>query len=407
MQNGFFDDLLNGYGTEEEEKAEEVIEDEETGEFLNPTAEEAKEMKELADVAMGIDQPLPNLETETTETSKVVEEKVEEVKQEPEKKKTTSSKSKKSENLEDKKSNEQLVNEQPKTENKPNMAVNSSVPAKKKDFTQALIESTLDKINDIVTYSNEVFTTRAKECASDIIVSLSHTLNERGFNWKQIDTQGSGLINQIKRWAKLGIDVTTDKLYPDIRNNSKTGLYDIKVKGQYQTVEKLIIKYCSKKIFRFKTEVICIGDELKTDFDYLLGEDKITGFVKNESVNRNLLENIIGAFKIAYYSENGQVKQIVTQIDKNRIMRAYETASTKNVWNRDTQKMVKKTVTWEMWNSEDIRPFMDFPEDIIQDLSVVNESEDVDFNKEHKYSNVVDAQTNVEETIGTGEAVDI
>lgn len=403
MQNGFFDDLLNNMGTEEE--IEEVKEnDSVTTDGVNATDEEATES--VADVmeknGFSFEQELPSMEESKVETPKtVIEQKVEEVKQEP-KKKTPP---KKADSLGDKKANEQLVKENTKVENKPNEAVNSSVPAKKKDFTQALIESTLDKINDIVTYSNEVFSTRAKECASDIIVSLSHTLNERGFVWKQIDTQGSGLINQIKRWAKLGIDVTTDKLYPDIRNNSKTGLYDIKVKGQYQTVEKLIIKYCSKKIFRFKTEVICVGDELKKEFDYLLGEDKITGFIKNEKTNRNLLENIIGAFKIAYYTENGQVKQIVTEIDKNRIMRAYDTATTKNVWNRDTQKMVKKTVTWEMWNSEDIRPFMDFPEDIIQDLTVVNESEDVDFNKEHKYSNVVDAQEHVEETMGVGEEI--
>ena len=402
MQNGFFDDLLNNMGTEEEN--EEVKEnDSVVMGGVNATDEETTES--VADVmeknGFSFEQELPSMEENKVEASEVVEQKVEEVKQEP-KKKTPF---KKSDSLGDKKANEQLVKETPKTENKQNLAVNSSVPAKMKDFTQALIESTLDKINDIVSYSNEVFSTRAKECASDIIVSLSHTLNERGYNWKQIDTQGSGLINQIKRWAKLGIDVTTDKLYADIRNNSKTGLYDIKVKGQYQTVEKLIIKYCSKKIFRFKTEVICVGDELKKEFDYLLGEDRITGFIKDEKVNRNLLENIIGAFKIAYYVENGQVKQIVTEIDKNRIMRAYETATTKNVWNRDTQKMVKKTVTWEMWNGEDIRPFMDFPEDIIQDLTVVNESEDVDFNKEHKYSNVVDAQEHVEETIGAGEEI--
>lgn len=403
MQNGFFDDLLNNMGTEEE--IEEVKEnDSVTTDGVNATDEETTESVEdvMEKNGFSFEQELPSMEESKVETPEtVIEQKVEEVKQEP-KKKTPP---RKSDSLGDKKANEQLVKENAKVENKPNEVANSSVPAKKKDFTQALIESTLDKINDIVTYSNEVFSTRAKECASDIIVSLSHTLNERGFVWKQIDTQGSGLINQIKRWAKLGIDVTTDKLYPDIRNNSKTGLYDIKVKGQYQTVEKLIIKYCSKKIFRFKTEVICVGDELKKEFDYLLGEDKITGFIKNEKTNRNLLENIIGAFKIAYYTENGQVKQIVTEIDKNRIMRAYDTATTKNVWNRDTQKMVKKTVTWEMWNSEDIRPFMDFPEDIIQDLTVVNESEDVDFNKEHKYSNVVDAQEHVEETMGVGEEI--
>jgi len=221
MQNGFFDDLLNNMGTEEE--IEEVKEnDSVTTDGVNATDEETTES--VADVmennGFSFEQELPSMEENKVETPEtVIEQKVEEVKQEP-KKKTPP---KKADSLGEKKANEQLVKENAKVENKPNEVANSSAPAKKKDFTQALIESTLDKINDIVTYSNEVFSTRAKECASDIIVSLSHTLNERGFVWKQIDTQGSGLINQIKRWAKLGIDVTTDKLYPDIRNNSKTG----------------------------------------------------------------------------------------------------------------------------------------------------------------------------------------
>lgn len=403
MQNGFFDDLLNTYGVEEEK--EEVKEE---------TSNDVVENTETGELVGGLDSAIPSFDNVSFETENVkeetpiVEEVKNEVKEETEKpKKEATRKSKKAENLVSEPKTDNSPKESAKVENTKNNTSQTTNALKPKDMTALLIESTLSKINDIVSYSNEVFTTKAKECASDIIVSLSHTLNERGYSWNQIDAKGSGLIMQIKRWAKLGIDVTTDKLYGDIRNNSKTGLYDIKVKGQYQTVEKLIIKYCSKRIFRFKTEVICIGDELKTDFDYALGEEKILGFTKNEEINRNLLDNIIGAFKIAYYSENGQVKQIVTQIDKNRIMRAYETASTKNVWNRDTQKMVKKTVTWEMWNSEDIRPFMDFPEDIIQDLAVVNESEDVDFNKEHKYQNVVDVQNNVEETIGSGESVEI
>ena len=82
-------------------------------------------------------------------------------------------------------------------------------------------------------------------------------------------------------------------------------------------------------------------------------------------------------------------------------MRAYEAAATKNVWNRDTQKMVMKTVTWEMFNGENIRPFMKYPEDIIQDLSVVNENEDIDFNKEHKYQNVVEAEAHSANSLGT------
>ena len=67
--------------------------------------------------------------------------------------------------------------------------------------------------------------------------------------------------------------------------------------------------------------------------------------------------------------------------------------------------MVLKTVTWEMFNGENIRPFMDYPAELIEDLKIVNESEDIDFNKEHRYRDVVNAEEHATETLGTGEEV--
>lgn len=392
MQNGFFDDLLKQETKQEEVKAEEVkveekkpdVETFDFGSFANqqPAQQPAQEQQKVEDV---IAQNLKiveksNVASQNEPTNDFEPKKVETPKQETK--------------VEEKPKNEPKV-EQPKTQN----------GVVKKDFSQQLIENTLNKIADIVTYSNETFTPDAKIVACDIITSLDHTINERGYNWKQIDAKGSGLIMQIKQWAKLGIDCTTDHLYADIRMNGKTGLYDIKIKGQYQTVEKLMVQYCKKQIFKFKTEVICIGDDLKTHFDYETGDEKVIDFIKNENVDRNKMDNITGAFKIAYYVENGIVKQIVTIIEKDRIQRAFESATTKNVWNRDTQKMVKKTVTWEMFNGENIRPFMNYPKEIIEDLKVVNESEEMDFNKEHKYRDVVNADEHATETLGSGENV--
>ena len=313
---------------------------------------------------------------------------------------------------------EKKVEEKPKNENKVKQPKNDAVEQKvenkptkiqapvKKDFSQQLIENMLTKISDVVTYSNETFTPQAKVIACDIITSIDHTINERGYRWNEIDAKGSGLVMQIKKWAKLGVDCSTDKLYADIRKNGNTGMYDIKVKGQYQTVERLMILYCKKNIIKFKTEVICIGDKLETRFNYETGEEKVIDFKKNDSINRNDINNIIGAFKIAYLEdEKGNRSQLVTIIEKDRISRAMQAAKTKNVWTSDTQKMVKKTVTWEMFNGEDIRPFMDYPAEIIEDLKIVNENEDVDFNKEHKYENVVNADLHATETLGSGEEV--
>lgn len=401
MQNGFFDDLLR-----EEAAKRESVEEAESEAVVSDGVEASEDLKEEETIEFSFG----NLAKEEPKEEAKVEEPKEEVKQE--KKRSTPKKEAK---VEDKETGEilnvpsekvDLPKEEVKSQPTQNLASSTPNQLAKKDFTQTLIENTLNKINDITTFSNEVFTTRAKNCAMDIITSIDHALNEKGMKWGQVDAKGSNLIMQIKQWAKLGIDISNDKLYPDIRKNNKTNMYDIRVKGQYQTVEKLITNFFKRNVFRFKTEVICVGDEFKCDFDYATGEDKVISFVKNMKVDRNKLDNITGAFKILYYyDEDNKIHQIVTKIEKDRIMRAYNAAQTKNVWNMDTQKMVKKTVTWEMFNGEDIRPFMNYPEDIIQDLAVVNDNEDIDFNKEHKYSNVVEAQTHIEESMGTDEKV--
>lgn len=400
MQNGFFDELLN---EEQNNNTEEVKQE---------SVEAQTDSNDVEEFSFGDF----STQNQPKQENVVSEEPKQEAK--PSQEAQTSQNFNFSNEKVDLPKNDVKVEEKPKNEKKVEApkddAVEQKVESKptkiqapvKKDFSQALIESTLNKITDIVTYSNEVFTPQAKINACDIITTIDHTLNERGYRWNQIDAKGSGLIMQIKKWAKLGVDCSTDKLYADIRANNKTGMYDIKVKAQYQTVEKLMILYCRKRIVKFRTEVICIGDELKTHFNYETGEEKIIDFIKNPKANRNSLDEITGAFKIAYIEENdGRISQIVTIIEKDRIVRAIEAAKTANVWNRDTQKMVKKTVTWEMFNGEDIRPFMEYPVEIADDLNIVNENEDVDFNKEHKYATIESADSHAYQSLGSGDEV--
>lgn len=278
----------------------------------------------------------------------------------------------------------------------------------KKDANYLLVENVLSKITQSLTLTAEKFTDKDKAVASDIVLMTAKAVKTNGYSWNQIDLVSNNYIGDIKRWAKLGID-SNDHLYPDIRRNSKTGMVDLKIKPQYQTIEKLIIKYCSKKVVSFRTDVICVGDDFETDFDFENGVEKVVKHTKSPDRNPNSLDDITGAYKIAYYEEpNGKRTQILCVIDKNRIMRAYNAAQTKNVWNADTLKMVKKTVTWEMWNSEVIRPFMNFPTDILEDLSIVDENSDVDFtSKERKYKDVESATDNAKRNINSGDVIDV
>lgn len=276
-----------------------------------------------------------------------------------------------------------------------------------KSASLQLTEKMLARIEELTTATGEILSAKDKAIASDITINALQSIKKAGYGLQQIDFVGNNIESQIKRWARLGID-TNDFLYTSLRKNGKTGLVDIKIEPQYQTLEKLIILYCTKNIFRFKTDIICTGDEFKTDFDFATGQDIVLKHVKNENIDRNDLTNIIGAYKIAYVKEkDGSITQLLVQIDLVRIMRAFNSAKTKDIWNADTIKMVLKTVTWEMWRSEVIRPFMKFPDYIINDLSIVDENSDVDFdNKDFKHKNIVDAEVHAKESIGTGDGLD-
>ncbi len=271
-----------------------------------------------------------------------------------------------------------------------------------KDYFITAIQNNMD-------IAGRTFTTKDKEFALDIIASTDKMVRANGYDWRDIDFKGNKLDSQIQRWAKLGV-TSEDKLYIDIRANKHTNMLDIQIKPQYQTLEKLIRMYFAKKVYKFYEDVICIGDKLNVDFDFETGDEKVVSFTKNNDIDRNKMENITGAFKIIYYvDDDGSKKQLVVQIDKNRIMRAYNASPSKEktVWNQDTRKMVLKTVTWEMWNNANVRAFMIFPDEIISDIGIVNESEEMEWNKETKHKSVEDAQDQVIADVATGEIIDI
>lgn len=272
----------------------------------------------------------------------------------------------------------------------------------------SLVERFLTQVVNYAETSGEILDQKTKMLAVDIITGANKVVVGNQYRWNEIDIQGCGLISQIKRYAKVGLTME-DKLYVDIRRNGKTGLYDINIKPQYQSLEKLLVKYFHKPIERFKTEIVCVGDEVIKEEDFNTGLTKIVAHNRNTTIDRNKLDNIIGAYKIAYVRDGNNLIQVYVEIDKNRIDRAYKASPSKEktVWNLDSVKMVKKTATWEFYNSELIRPFMIFPEDIVKDLSVLEETSEMDWNAETKFNNVSQAQENVQVNVATGEVINM
>lgn len=292
---------------------------------------------------------------------------------------------------------------EPKSKPKPTPKANQVVV---KSPTYTITENITNQIRSMVELNNETWSPKEQAVAANIISTTDKVVRANGFSWNQIDMIGNDVAGAIKHWAKLGVD-GYDYLHPMIRKNPNTGKLDLTFEPQYQTFQKLITKYCTKKIFNFVADVICVGDELDYHFDYKLGKDVFNDFKPNPKRNPNDMDQITGAFAIAFYQEDGEVKQIVEKIDKEAILQAYNAAKTHKVWDAYTEKMVKKTAIRALFKGDKIRPFMKYPDEIVGDLSVIDEESDVDFsNKDRKYKDIIEAE-NVANDFGSGDILDI
>lgn len=308
---------------------------------------------------------------------------------------------------------ENVVNEKPKVENVDLVETTQNKPiAKPKETLQ---QKLLSKVVKYAETSNEVLSQQAKSLAVDIITMTNNAIlsNTYGATWNSIDILGCNLIGQIKNWAKIGVS-TNDKLWIDIRRNkNKPGFFDVSIKPQFQTLEKIIVKYFHKdfRVLRFKEDVLCVGDNLVIEEDFSTGLDKITKHERNTQIDRNKLDNIVGAYKIIYVQniKTNELFSYLVRIDRNRIDRAMNASSSKDkaVWKSDSRKMVLKTVAWELYNDKNVRPFLVFPEELANDIHIIEESSEMDWNNEKKYETVSEAQAEIKDSVAQDDIIDM
>jgi hypothetical protein len=245
------------------------------------------------------------------------------------------------------------------------------------DVGQRTTKYLLAQVESFARIEGTELTGEEKIFAVNTICDIDKKLREQGVNWQQVDVIGCKIPQQIKRYARLGLSTSDGEIYVDVRFNGKTGKNDVFIKKQYQGVEKEIIKYCTKKIDHFKRGVICVGDEFEIEEDFETGYDKVTKHKKNpdKNLDRNLLDNITGAYEIAYEKlPDGSFVQHVALIDKNRIMRAYNASPSreKTVWKNDTQRMVLKTAAWVLYNNV-LKPYIEIPTSLKKDWEETND----------------------------------
>ncbi len=271
-----------------------------------------------------------------------------------------------------------------------------------KDIGQKAMNNLLAQVGNFASNESTPLTSKEKAFASDIIGALVLKVNEEQIPWNQINV--SELVLQVKSYARLGLSISDGELWIDIRKNSNTGLKNVTIKKQYQGIEKELIKWCKKPIVRFLDGIICEGDDFQTEKDFEKGLLKIVAHKENHKIDRNDLKNITGAYKIAYILENGVLVQYAAIIDKNRIMRAYNAALTKKIWDADTTRMVIKTASWVLYNNV-LKPFIEVPIELKKDFEATSNDDDLDFdgNIEVEAQEEINANANKGETIGAPE----
>lgn len=270
------------------------------------------------------------------------------------------------------------------------------------DIGKTALRNMIAQVEQFANIEQTPLTAKEKAYAADIVMGIIKEVEERKISWHDVDVKN--VIGQVKRYARLGLSMSENEIYVDIRRNGKTGKQEINIKKQYQGIEKELIKWCSKKIIRFYGGIICEGDEFETEVDFELGLEKIVKHKKNNTIDRNKLDNITGAYKIAYVEENGKLVQYAVIIDRNRILRAMTASPTndKPVWKADTQRMVLKTASWCLYQYV-LRPFVNVPIELKDDW--VKTQDEMNFNAIAEAE--VIAQEEVDNNANQGEIIDI
>lgn len=268
-----------------------------------------------------------------------------------------------------------------------------NVVTKKNELTAITSDNQLSVVkewgeafNNLIKTQNVTLTPVEKEFGISIITNLTDRCIKDGINANDLNM--TNFLDQVRHCSKLQLSINEQELYLDIRNNKETGLKDVKIARQYQGTQKLMTRYCTKKIIRFMDGIVCKGDEFETEIDFGTGIEKILKHKKNPNVDRNKLENVEKAYAIAYVEELGTIVPYTVVVPLQRIIRAKNAAKTDKVWLSDTNRMITKTAYWCLWAF--MKPYIELPIGIQE--SIVATNDEMDWDAETNSENVYDIE---------------
>lgn len=243
----------------------------------------------------------------------------------------------------------------------------------------------MSQVESLANIEAAPLTSEEKTFAVEIITGLQKRLTEENYDITNVDVTGSGLSQQIKRYARLRLSLHEHEIYLNIRKNGKTEMLDVSIEPQYQAKERIMARWChvGGGITRpFLKGIVLEGEMFSTKTNFATGDITITDHEYDEGRHltyKDSWEKVRKAYCVAYHADGTSTTVI---IDRDRIMRAYDASPTKEkpIWKSDMAKMVIKTAVIEMYNK--LKPFIEIPIELQSDYHAMNDVDEMNWEPE-------------------------
>lgn len=242
---------------------------------------------------------------------------------------------------------------------------NNSLQIITTDKQQATVKQWSNDLMSLTKSQNFELTPTECEYGTSIIYGLVDKCTKEKIPINQLNM--TNFLEQVKHFSRMQLSLQEKEIFIDVRNNKNTGLKDVTITKQYQGIQKIMVKYSTKKVVRFMEGVVCKGEEFEYIDDFTTGLTTITKHKKNELADRNKFINIEKAYAIAFVEEYGNVVPYTKIVDKARLSTAYNASPSydKSIWNKHSQRMCIKTAYWCLYN-DIMKPYIDLPANMQQ-----------------------------------------
>ena len=242
-----------------------------------------------------------------------------------------------------------------------NKVKNNEIIIKEEDQTK-MVQVWTNDLKELAKAQNFELSPKELEYGSSIIYGLIDKCVKEKTDINDLNL--TNFLEQVKHFAKMELSMQEKEIFIDVRNNKNTGKKDVTLTKMYAGIQKLMTKYCKKKILRFIDGVVCTNDKFEFSTDFATGLTMVTKHEKLDT-KRNDYFNYLYAYCIAYVDEGGRIVPYANIIDKTRLLAAYNASPSydKALYKNYPERMARKTAIWTLYNDV-MKPFIDIPSNL-------------------------------------------